>query len=131
MVTDSGAAAAPATVGGDARTDGLPRVTPVLPGWLTIREIATLAGVAVATIRAYHYDRSARTPMPAPRSKAGSTPLWAVDDVVAWLATRDFSRTEIRVEEDGTLQVVSASDYLQRKRKGTVGRAYATRPDEP
>lgn len=101
----------------------LPRVVPTMPGLLTLQEIATLAGVAVTTIRAYRYSKVAE--MPEPASRTGTIPMWAVDDIIEWLANRDFSRTEIEKLPDGSLQVVKASDYLERKAKGQVGTAKA------
>jgi len=114
-----------ATAKGKAKTSAskeeLPRVVPTMPGLLTLREIATLAGVAVTTIRAYRYSKVAE--MPEPTSRTGTIPLWDVDQIIEWLGNRDFSRTEIEKLPDGSLQVVTPSDYLQRKAKGEIGPA--------
>lgn len=109
----------------DASTDKapqeLPRVVPSMPGLLTLKDIATLAGVAMTTIRAYRYSKVAE--MPDPTNRAGTVPLWDVDQIIEWLANRDFSRTLIEKQPDGSLQVVTPSDYLQRKAAGGIGQA--------
>ncbi|TDE94746.1 hypothetical protein EXU48_08075 [Occultella glacieicola] len=96
-------------------------VTPALPGYLSLREIAALAAIAVGTLRSYRRDSSTGFPQPAWR--AGATPLWRVDEVREWLAARPFSPTMTRLRPDGSIEVVRASDYVARRAAGRVGRA--------
>ncbi|MBZ2196842.1 helix-turn-helix transcriptional regulator [Occultella gossypii] len=105
------------------------RVTPALPGYLSLREIAALAAIAVGTLRSYRRDSS--TGFPAPAWRAGSTPLWRVEDVREWLAARPFSPTMTRAMPDGSIEVARASDYVARRAAGRVGRARRRHLSEP
>jgi predicted DNA-binding transcriptional regulator AlpA len=93
-------------------------VSPILPGWLTIAEIAQLAGVGLTTIRGYHATGSAQ--MPKPTSRAGNSPLWSLDSIIEWLRTRPLSKTSLEVKPDGSIIVTKASDYRERKAAGTL-----------
>lgn len=91
---------------------------PILPGWLTLAEIATLANVAVNTIRGYSANERAGFPQPAGRS--GVAPLWSIEQIVTWLESRPLSPTKVEVREDGTLVVTKPSDYKKRKATGKL-----------
>ncbi|CAM3319345.1 AlpA family transcriptional regulator [Occultella aeris] len=105
------------------------RVTPALPGYLGLREIAALAAIAVGTLRSYRRDSSSG--FPEPTWRAGATPLWRVEDVRQWLAARPFSSTMTRALPDGSIEVVRASDYAARRAAGRVGRARRRHLREP
>jgi hypothetical protein len=111
------------------RDDPATRVSPALPGYLSLREIAALAAIAVGTLRSYRRDSS--TGFPEPAWRAGATPLWRVEDVREWLAARPFSPTMTRALPDGSIEVVRASDYITRRAAGRVGRARGRHPRTP
>lgn len=87
-------------------------VRPAMPGWLMISEIAKLAGTTDSTIRGYRLNKQAGFPEAA--SRAGTTPLWTVDSIVAWLASRQTSRTTVLQSDDGSLVVTEPSAYPAR-----------------
>ncbi|WP_163541807.1 hypothetical protein [Occultella kanbiaonis] len=120
---------APAPDPGQDLDDPATRVAPALPGYLSLREIAALAAIAVGTLRSYRRDSSSGFPEPAWR--AGATPLWRVEDVRLWLAARPFSPTMTRALPDGSIEVVRASDYAARRAAGRVGRARRRHLREP
>lgn len=93
-------------------------VKPILAGWLTTAEVAKLAGITISTIRGYNVRGSAGFPRPTTRS--GAAPLWSIDTIVDWLRHRPQSRTEVAVENDGTLVVTQPSDYKERKSAGRI-----------
>lgn len=86
-------------------------VTPAMPGFLLIAEIAKLAGLSKTTVNNYRTTGAANFPQPAGRS--GSSPMWDIDTVIEWLATRPYAPTVVKKNPDGSLEVTHASTYKE------------------
>ena len=96
-------------------------VVPASPGFLMLPEIATLAGVKLSTMRSYRVaKRGSDAGFPQPTTRTGTIPMWSVDVIIDWLANREYSRTVVEQQPDGSLVVTNASDYRERKATGTV-----------
>jgi predicted DNA-binding transcriptional regulator AlpA len=54
------------------------------PSFLTIADVAHLAGISHSTLRAY----MTREQVPAPTGHIGRTPYWAPDTIQPWLDAR-------------------------------------------
>lgn len=97
---------------------------PILPGWLTVAEIATLADIEINTIRGYNARRKpdgrGSANFPRADSRSGNVPMWSIDTIVNWLRSRPYSVTEVDLRTDGSLVVTRPSDYKDRKAAGRL-----------
>jgi hypothetical protein len=66
--------------------------------YVTRREAAALAGVAVSTIQSHRFPGklTRKVPFPEPAARFGQVPVWRREDVVRWAAERQKTNHESR-----------------------------------